>query len=303
MTDWRDMPSLAALRAFEAAARRRSLSAAAAELNVTHAAVSHHVRALEADLGAALLRREGRGMAPTDEGAGLAAALGEGFETIREAVARLRDAEADRPLQLSVTPAFATNWLVPRIGDFWARHPEIDLNILPARQLVDLRRDGVDVAIRFGTGPWPPYAAEVLTDEAFWVVAHPRLVAGWRVEGVGDLMGEDWMMDRALRERTALLAAEGVEEGALRMRLFNSSAMVMSAVREGLGVTLQPCSLVAREVAEGGLVRLLSLESPGLGYHVVTDPRRPSPRTRTLVRWLRRQAPAGSCGGDAKKGP
>jgi len=174
--DWRNIPSLSALRAFEAAARCQSFSQAARELNVTHAAIAQHVRALEAEFSESLIRRQGRGIATTPAGQALAEQLRAGFSVIAEGIQELRDQSPDRPLNIAVTPAFATNWLMPRIGEFWALHPDIALNINPSTKLVDLKGDGFDLAIRFGKGAWPGTSPEILTEGSFLVVAHPKLI-------------------------------------------------------------------------------------------------------------------------------
>ena len=130
--NWKDIPSLAALRAFEALARHGSLSGAARELNVTHAAVSQHLRQLESALDEPLARREGQGMALTDAGRDLALALGEGFARIAEGVAQLRDRRAQRLVVVALTPSFAESWLMPRIGGFWSAHPEVEIRLAPS---------------------------------------------------------------------------------------------------------------------------------------------------------------------------
>lgn len=289
--NWSEIPSLAALRAFEAAARTQSLSAAARELNVTHAAISHHVRNLEGELGRALMVRRGRGVVPTEDGQALAASLGEGFGTIAAGVAELRDTASASPVQLSVTPAFAEHWLMPRIGDFWARHPDVPVNIAPSNDVVDLRRDGVDLAIRYGVGPWPPYQDALLTEEEFWVMGAPKLLRGRRTTCAADVADLIWLTVRGFEEQAALFeAADGIEPGSLRRAVLNTSALVMAGVREGLGVAIMSRSLVEREVAAGHLTRVCALEAPGLGYRLVTDPRRRGRRIAPLVRWLKDQA-------------
>ncbi|KIT15600.1 LysR family transcriptional regulator [Jannaschia aquimarina] len=286
MIDWLHMPSLAALRAFEAAAREGSFTRAAAALNVTHAAIAQHVRGLEAELGRTLVVRDGRGIAATEDGKVLAEALTQGFETIGAGIARLRADDAARPLTISVTPAFATNWLMPRVGDFWARHPEIQINISPAIELTDLRRDGIDVAVRYGRGPWPPYDAKLLTDGEFWIVARPDLLDGLQAECVEDVAGLPWLVDRNLREWKALLSEVRVDIDDLKVTSLNLNGLVLSALKEGLGVSLQARTLVERDVREGSLQRICVLRQEGLGYHVLTDPQRPSARTKTFVRWI-----------------
>jgi LysR family glycine cleavage system transcriptional activator len=116
--DWRQMPALAALRAFEATARTGGFSAAARQLNVTHAAVAQQVRALETRLAVALVWRDGRGLRLTPEGQRLAVALNAGFATIRDGVRALTDGATQKPLTVTLPPAFAAEWLMPRLARF-----------------------------------------------------------------------------------------------------------------------------------------------------------------------------------------
>ena len=146
------LPSLAALRAFEAAARTGSLSAAGRELNVTHAAVGQQVRRLEAELGRRLLRREGRGVATTEDGARLAAGLAAGFGAIRRALAAFAAEDAARPLRLTTTPNFAANFLMPRMGAFRRAHPEVALRLDPTPALSEIGPEGAELAVRYGEG-------------------------------------------------------------------------------------------------------------------------------------------------------
>ena len=136
--DWRSLPSLSALRAFAAVAETESLTRAGEALNVSHAAVSQQVRALEAHLGTPLMVREGRGIALTPAGRELARTLEDAFAAIGRAVAALTEAETARPLQVSTTPVFASSWLMPRIADFRHRHPEVELMLNPTAEVVAL---------------------------------------------------------------------------------------------------------------------------------------------------------------------
>ena len=133
--NWRSLPSLGALRAFAALAEGGSFAAAGTALNVSHAAVSQRVRALEDKLGVALVRREGRRAVPTREGERLAAALEAAFADIRRAVDELTGADATRALQISTTPAFAMRWLMPRLSEFRHEHPEVELMLNPTTEL------------------------------------------------------------------------------------------------------------------------------------------------------------------------
>lgn len=291
--DWKNVPPLAALRAFEAVARHGSFSAAARDLNVTHPAVTQHVRNLEAHLSQSLAVRDGRGVALTPVGQELAVALTDGFGTISAALHRIRADAEGRALSLAVTPAFAASWLMPRIGDFWTRHPDIQLNILPSIEVMDLRTDGIDMAIRHGDGNWPGLEVELLTDGDFWVVLHPDLLGDRSANCLTDVADLPWLMESYMMEQRSMIEREGIDFDTTRIQSMATNWMVLSAAQAGHGVTVQPRSLVERQVAAGDLVRICTLESTARGYYMVTLPGRMPPRLRTLRRWLRDQVTEG----------
>ena len=288
--DWRDIPSLSALRAFEAAARAGSFSAAASELNVTHAAVAQHVRAVEVHLGTSLLVREGRGMALTDDGAKLAAALAGGFGQIIAGVRALATDAETRPLSVSVTPTFAENWLMPRLAQFWASHPGFQMAITPDERVVDLRRDGFDMAIRYGMGVWPGVEATRLIAADFTVVAAPQLLAGRRVTELEDLYGLPWIFETKHREYQNWVEASGFDLGRCQMNEVHSMGMVLSAVRSGGSVSVVSNALVADDIAAGRLVALMPLHEDGHSYFIVHPAVGISERAKTLKNWLLRAA-------------
>ncbi|MGB0851979.1 MAG: LysR family transcriptional regulator [Pikeienuella sp.] len=288
--NWAKIPSLASLRAFEAAARCQSFSKAARELNVTHAAIAHHVRALEAEFAESLIVRQGRGVVATAYGQQLADSLQSGFSTIADGVAALRSQTESRPLNIAVTPAFAANWLMPRIGDFWAKHPEVSLNISPNVSIVDLRKDGFDLAIRYGSGNWPNLKSELLTDGDFWVVAHPDLIKGRAVSCLPDVADLPWVMEAHMLERRTIVEREGVDFEKVNLTLLNTNSLVLSAVAAGLGVTLQPKSLVERQTISGELARICALRQADFGYYIVTQPDREPVGLRAFQSWLRSAA-------------
>lgn len=288
--DWTRLPSLAALRAFDAAATSSSFSKAARELNVTHAAIAHHVRNLEAEFAQSLIVRQGRGIAVTAAGLQFAKTLRAGFALIEESVETLRAQGHDRPLAISVTPAFAEQWLMPRIGDFWAEHPDVSLNINPNIELVDLRQDGFDMAIRFGDGTWPGVEVELLTDGEFWVIAHPDLICGRPVSCLPDVVDLPWVLESHMLSRRGIIEREGIDFEKLDITLLNTSGMVQSAVAAGLGITVQSKSLVQSQVAKGELSKICTLSQPGVGYYLVTLPGRNPRGLRTFGAWLQRSA-------------
>jgi LysR family glycine cleavage system transcriptional activator len=288
--DWRDIPSLSALRAFEATARHASFSGAARELNVTHAAIAQHVRALEAEFGAALVQRQGQGMGLTDAGLRLATGLGAGFATIAGAVRELRQDKAAQPLRISLTPSFAEIWLMPRLGGFWREHPEIELALLPSPGVVDLRREGFDVAIRFGQGDWPGTHVQAVLASPFVVVAGPDYAGSARhLHELGDLSAQKWVFTAASNEQLVWGRSLGLDTAAMRVTEMPTTTLVHAAVRAGYGLSVQLKSIVDRDLAEGRMVSLLEGESGRLAYYVLTPAPLMGARVRTLVQWLSRQ--------------
>ncbi len=174
----RSLPPLNALRAFEAAARLESISRAADELSVTHAAVSHQVKALEEWVGRPLFRREHRRIRLTEAGAELLPVLGEAFDAID---ARMTDilAQGDRrSLTITAAPSVAYRWLVPRLSQFSALHPEIDVRLEHSTRLIDFRRErAIDIGVRFGEGGWPDVAEHWLMSGHAQPLAAPSLLA------------------------------------------------------------------------------------------------------------------------------
>jgi LysR family glycine cleavage system transcriptional activator len=284
--DWRLIPSLHALRAFEATSRLRSFTKAAAELNVTHAAIAQHVRALEAEFGESLVFRQGRGLALTQQGARFAETLRVGFVQIETAVLDLRDQGEIRPLNISATPAFAGQWLMPRIGDFWAKHPDVLLNINPSIQLVDLISDRYDMAIRYGRGDWPNLHSKCLLHGDFCVVAHPDLVAGRIANCLDDVTDLPWLLEGSMMERTALLESVGVDFSTADVKTFTTNEMVLSAVHAGLGMSLQTGALVRSQIANGTLLNICDLAQDGLNYFVVTPKGKQHKDLKTFENWL-----------------
>ena len=172
----RSLPPLTALRAFEAAARLSSFTRAARELHVTPAAVSHQIRGLEKFLGVTLFRRTTRRLELTEQGRVAAELFREGFEKLARGVSQLRSEETGASLTLSVTTAFASRWLLPRLGRFARRCPGIDLKIRAGTQPVDFDHDDVDMAVRIGRGGVAGAAAIPLFGESVVPLASPAFI-------------------------------------------------------------------------------------------------------------------------------
>ena len=268
----RRLPPLRALRAFEAAARHLSFTRAGRELAVTQAAISHQIRALEAELGVRLFRRRPRALDLTEAGAAYLPEVRAAFDRLAEATERLRARGASGVLSISVSPSFASVWLVPRLGRFRERHPEIDVRLSATDVLVDFSTDDVDVAIRYGRGRYPGLVAHWLLREDVFPVCSPRLRAGppplRRPEDLRhhvllhDELREDWRM--------WLLAAGVAGVDPTRGPRFSHSSMVLQAAIEGQGVALGRSALAADHRAAGRLVKPFDVSVPvDFAYYLV----------------------------------
>jgi LysR family glycine cleavage system transcriptional activator len=256
-SDLSTLPSLTALRAFEAAARHLSFTRAAAELCVTQTAISHQIKQLEAHLGVALFRREPRRLTLTPDGQAWAREMRDVFTRLFDAHRRLvARARSTRPvLAVSVIPSFAARWLVPRLGRFVAQHRDVDVHISADERLVDFAAEPFDLGIRYGRGRYPGLVVEKLADDSFVVVCAPSLRTRKRLASPGDLRRHVLLRDDEPGAWERWLAQAGVRDvDPARGSMLGDSAMLVAAAVEGQGVALARRSLVMDDVAGGRLV-------------------------------------------------
>jgi LysR family glycine cleavage system transcriptional activator len=274
------------LRAVEAVARRGSLQKAADELGVSPSAVSQQVGRAEKQIGRPLFARARDGLVPTEFGALFAARLSAAFHELKQAVA-LADA-AGNILVVSVAPAFASRWLVPRLSRLYARHEGFALRIDASSRLIDLNRSDVDLAIRMGDGHWPDVEAELLLPQEIFPVCAPAI--GKRLMTIADLAQE-----YAIRDESSMFAWERWFESAgaapvalLQGATFSDPLLCLEAAIGGQGVMLAWQLLVADCLADGRLVAPFGISArSGLGYYLVTAAeRRPSANVRAFKRWI-----------------
>ena len=304
------LPPLSSLRTFEAAARHASFTRAAAELNVTPAAVSHQVRALEAHVGVDLFRRIGRSVELTVAGRTLLPGVREGFARLGEAVDRLRAVAEPGVMTVSVAPSFAAKWLVLRLDGFRQRHPEIDVRISATTRVVDFGRDEIDLAVRYGAGRYPGLHVERLLDAEVYPVCSPALLDGANpLREPADLRRHALIHDESAAINDELidwrmwLAAAGVEGvDATRGLRVNSGFLAVEAAIAGRGVALVNGALAAADLAAGRLVRPFSLSlRDGFAYWIVCPPDRlERAKVRAFRAWLIDEAGANSSGGGAQ---
>ena len=282
------MPPLAAMRAFAAYSEEGSVVSAGRAINVSHAAISQQLRVLEQHLNVALFNRSGRTLTLTSEGDQLARALNLGFGAIGAAVDELQRSSADRPVHVSATPSFTASWLMPRLSGFSTAHPEVDLTLDPSPQLVELTHGGIDVALRFGKGPWRGLDAELLLESPLVVVAAPSLLKGARPTTPADLADYPWLEELGTTEASNWLRSRGVDRITTRGRIQVPGNLVLDGARDGQGVAVGVRHFVKADLKAGRLVELFS-DNDGGGYHIVTRPGVLRPAVKAFVHWLRRQ--------------
>lgn len=293
---------LNALRAFEASARHGSFSGAASELNVTAAAVGQLVRGLEEWLGAPLFHRSPSGqarLAPTDVAERALPEIRAGFDRLTLGVERLKEARASGVLTVTVSPAFAAKWLLPRIERFQAKCPDIDVRLETSLKLVDYAAQGIDVGVRYGAGNWPGLTADKLMDEEIFPVCSPALRDALDVAVPADLTRHTLIHDLSVEPASGFTtwdmwlrkaAADVTTQRGMRI---NNSAAVLQAAVDGQGIALARSIMAHDDVAAGRLVRLfpdISVPS-ALSYYVVYRSECSSlSRSESFRRWLFEEA-------------
>jgi len=287
MVDWK-LPPLAALRAFEAAARTGGLSAAARELNVTHAAVAQHIKRLEEWFETPLLRRSGRGMHVTPAGEQFASELGQGFSAIRAAVQRMAARQDGAPLRITTTPAFASSWLLPRLESFYRTGANTEVVVNPTTAVFELENYEYDVAFRFGQGDWPGMVAEMVVPSDVVLVGARSLLSHHPVTAPGDLVNVPWVEEFGSDEVAGWLGRLGVVGRMPGHILSLPAEYALSAIKHGRGVGIVAAAWIEAEIASGELVVLFdALQGEDLGYHLVYPKGRRRPALERFLNWCR----------------
>jgi DNA-binding transcriptional LysR family regulator len=255
------VPSSSALVVFEAAARHQHFTRAAAELNVTQAAVSRQVQALEDRLGVLLFRRDRRRLQLTAEGRRLHAAVAMGLGHIASVMESIRRPHASSQVTVTTSMAMAAMWLTPRLACFTERAPDISIRILASDPNLDLAAEGIDLGIRFGAGSWPGLDAVPFMPEIIFPVCSPRFLESHRdIRAVADLQrGHLLHLDELVTTNTdwlVWLTAVGLEPPRREVSLrFNNYPMLIQAALAGQGMALGSGVLVQDLLASGALAR------------------------------------------------
>ena len=281
------------LPTFRTVAQLANLRAAADELSITHSAVSQQIRLLEQQLGFELFERRGRRVVLNPAGAALLRSIEPALLQIDDGVqaAAAAASGAQQRMRVSVLPSFAQRWLLPRMGRWRERHPDVALEIHASQQLVDLQREGFHAAIRQGRGHWPPLVAERLIDSPLIAVGCP--IAAQRLAGRGaEAIAHDPLLGNPGRWERWFAAAGLPRQRINPVATFNDAGLMLQAAEQNLGLALTRELLAADAICEGRLVRLSPLEveddEHGDAYYLVhTTGLADWPPVNALRAWLR----------------
>jgi len=286
---------LQALRTFVEVGQHGSIKAAAEALHVTSGAVSQQIRLLEDRLETALFTRERQGFRLTEAGASVYPSLREAFEQIDKAVETLVSIKGLQTLTVSTVATFAASWLVPRLGRFKERYPQIEVRVEATSALVDLRRDRVDVALRHGLGNYPGMEVIHLMAPVLIPVASPGLVAaGHQLQTPKDCLDYPLLHDSDRADWPLWFAAHSVTEDprAERGSSFEDDYLLIRAAVAGQGLALVPEEYAGEEIAAGRLVQVLDKPWPArFAYYLVTMPgTMQRPEVQAFADWIKEEA-------------
>lgn len=291
----RRLPPLSALRSFEAAARHGSFKQAAQELGVTPTAISHQIRALEAHTGLALFARHTRSVVLTDAGAQLYPVLKDGFDAFAHGLERLTRRRGRAQVTISATIAFTARWLVPRVTAFRALYPHIDLQLQASDDVVDLSALEVDIAVRYGNGPYPGFDSAQLFADQFAPVVNPML----SIATAADLLRRPRIEFQWRRRHpdnptwTRWFAAAGLPEPEEPPQLrFSDESHAIQAAVAGQGIALASSVLVKDDLVAGHLVQPFGPVISGFGYHLLKREGESAAATIATAQWLLSEAEA-----------
>lgn len=290
------IPSPDLLRGFVAVGRRMSITLAAGDLFLTQSAVSRQIHGLETALGVRLFERTHRAIRFTPAGEQLFNAADSAMQLLQDALGALEDSLRGRPVTITASIGFVGLWLLPRLGAFQALHPEIEVRISANNQIVDLRKDGLDIAIRYGQEATMPAGATRLFGETIFPVAHPSL--GLTRLDSPDLIEQSTLLEfedpSAAWQWNSWLESQGWSgvkpKGILRFNLYDQ---LIHAAVAGQGIALGRGQIIGPMLADGRLV-VLPTPLPGPGsnkvYSLIQRDTPPSSQAQTLIDWIRAEA-------------
>ena len=302
------LPPLHAIRAFEAAARLNGFQNAGEELHVSAGAIAHQVKQLESWLGVPLFHRMPRGVALTAAGKQYAQALKPLLESLADVSESIKRHGEERVVTVTSVPSLVARWLMPRLGRLQQQHPEIDMRVLASLHPADFLRDGVDVAIRLGTGPYPGLKADVLMEEWFSPVCSPTFEASIPdVSAPADLLRYPLLHDeiegRIPEEITwpRWFQALGIPYHGGTRPSFSHTYLTLEAAANGQGIALAAEPFLSGDLRTGRLVRLLPQRMRGpYRFHLLRLPEAETrPAVKAFCEWIMAEVRAENNANDA----
>jgi LysR family glycine cleavage system transcriptional activator len=290
----RRLPSLNALKAFEATARQESFTKAANELCVTQGAVSQQVKALEAELGIRLFRRERQRLVITDAGRAYLEVVRDAFDRLSMGTEQLLQRQKSGTLTITTSPNFAAKWLVHRLGRFSEAHPQIDLRVSASMQHVDFAREDIDLALRHGDGLWPGMHVTRLCTEELFPVCSPKLLGGrGALRSLGDIKHHTLLHTNSKNDWTQWLTRASVNGVDIKHGVvFNQASMAIDAAVDGQGIALARTALASWDLIAGRLVRPFpqALEAPYAFWIVCPKSAADLPKISAFRNWVLKEA-------------
>lgn len=290
------LPSLSALRAFEAASRHLSFTKAANELDVTQSAISRQMRAMEDMLGLRLFERTGHGLVLTEAGSIYADKIRNKLQDIETATLELLAYRGQGgELTIACLPTLGARWLVPRLNRFTAAHPEILIHIVTKIEPCDFQREEIDAAFYFGEGAWPDALTDPLMPEYIAPLGHPDLFDALKKEGLQNLLKKLPLLQATSRPDiwSHWFAEIGLDHPHPHMGpRFEHFHMVIRAAASKMGIALLPRLLVEEELASGQLALLdrQPVKSRGNYHFAYPQNKRANPNLQTFRNWVIREA-------------
>lgn len=296
------LPPLDALHVFAVAARHLNFTSAAAELHRTQSAVSHRIKALEAELGVPLFIRRTRRLELTPAGRALAHHMSQSLAEITRIIAEFDKPAGTQRLRVTALPSVASRWLTPRLPRFFDLCPEIEVQVIAEAQLLDLRAEGIHLAVRFGRGQYPRHSVSRLMTDRVLPVCSPKFVAEHGpISTIAELLALPLVHDSAAESdesqsdwRSWLDQVGRLAAAQLSGQRFSNADLSIEAAVRGIGVALGRFSLVADGLSDGRLVSPLPIAtSTAYSYYIVALPESALlPKVVSFCRWLRAEAAA-----------
>lgn len=286
------LPPLNTLRTFEVAARCLSFTQASLELHVTPSAISHQIKLLEDDLGVRLFRRDNNRLLLTDAGAYLLPQCATLFTELMNAAQKVREMGMGRPLNIALRPYFAQKWLLPRMADFWQKHPDIELALHHTIHMPAFTDDSIDLAIAWSDGNFPGLESRLLVNGDLTPVCNPRILKPNHGNLSPDLLADHVLLDEetpANWDRWLELAGIAKLRPRKRIGIDDTNVRLHAAV-DGQGFMLTCLSLLERELREGILVAPFDLALPHYSYYLIyKSDSATNQKTQTFIDWLMAQ--------------